>query len=103
MRKTEEKPFHIRPVLCRTKRRTVRVALCAIVLSLAVLLALDLGTAQAKAERDALAKQAAELEQAHDTLQDRLNSAGTPEGLKEIAQEELGLVDPNTILLDPVN
>ena len=48
-----------------------------------------------------LLEEAAELESEIDEMQDRIENAGTPQVIEEIAKEELGLVDPNTVIINP--
>ena len=52
------------------------------------------GTAQILDEAAALEGEIAEME-------DRIDNAGTPQVVEKIAREELDLVDPNTVILDP--
>jgi cell division protein FtsB len=42
------------------------------------------------------------LEQAQQDLQNRIDDLGTDEAVRQIAQEELGLVDPDTVIIIPV-
>ena len=48
-----------------------------------------------------LVTQAAQLEQDVDTLNQQINIAGSVEGVEQIAQDELGLVSPDTVLIQP--
>ena len=41
------------------------------------------------------------MEQENDDLQEKTDQLGTSSSIKEIAREELGLVDPDTILIEP--
>ena len=50
---------------------------------------------------DALKDEAAGLEHANDVLEQKTQDLGSVQSIQDIAQEELGLVDPNTILIDP--
>ena len=48
-----------------------------------------------------LVTQAAQLEQDVDTLNQQIDIAGSVEGVEQIAQDELGLVNPDTVLIQP--
>ena len=41
------------------------------------------------------------LEYANTELVEKTENLGSVQSVREIAQEELGLVDPNTVILDP--
>lgn len=92
---------HIRLVFRRSSKLMKIVVLCAIVLSTVTLLTLhwELQNAQAKAEE--LRSEAAGLEQENQQWQENLEALGSLESVKEIAQYIAGLVDRNTIILQP--
>ncbi len=48
-----------------------------------------------------LLDQAAALEYANSQLEEKQKKVGSVQGIQDIAQEELGLVDPNMVLIDP--
>ena len=50
---------------------------------------------------DALKDEASGLEHANQVLEQKTGELGSVQSIQDIAQEELGLVDPDTILLDP--
>ena len=50
---------------------------------------------------DDLKEEASELEHANDELEEKSQELGSVQSIEDIAQEELGLVDPDTILIDP--
>ena len=50
---------------------------------------------------DDLKEEASELEHANDELEEKTQELGSVQSIEDIAQEELGLVDPDTILIDP--
>ena len=50
---------------------------------------------------DELKDEAAGLEYANEMLDQKTEDLGSVQSIKDIAQEELGLVDPNTVLIDP--
>ncbi len=50
---------------------------------------------------DDLKDEASGLEYANDVLEQKTDELGSVQSIQDIAQEELGLVDPDTILIDP--
>ena len=50
---------------------------------------------------DDLKDEASELEHANEVLDQKTQELGSVQSIQDIAQEELGLVDPDTILIDP--
>ena len=53
------------------------------------------------AETENLRKEASELEHANTELVEKTEELGSVQSVQEIAQEELGLIDPNVVILDP--
>ena len=52
-------------------------------------------------EIDELKKEASGLEYANSELERKTEDLGSVQSIQDIAKEELGLVDPDTILIDP--
>lgn len=77
------------------------VVLAAIVLSTAALLTLRLTIRDYQDRQQALALEAAQLEQENRKLTQSIAELGTVESIKRIAREELGLVDPDTEFFTP--
>lgn len=50
---------------------------------------------------DALKEEASGLEHANEELDRKTQELGSVQSIEDIAKEELGLVDPDTILIDP--
>lgn len=75
--------------------------LLALVICTALLVTMAFMTADAKSKAQALKQQAAELEQQNAALEQHINDLNTLEGIENIAKEELGLVDPDTIIFEP--
>ena len=48
-----------------------------------------------------LKDEASELEHANQVLEQKTEDLGSVQSIQDIAKEELGLVDPDTILIDP--
>ena len=96
-------PFsRIRLVYRRSSTLLKCVVLAAIVLSMAALLALRASIQTQKQEQEDLRHQAAILEEENRELEDRIDKLGSVQSVEQIAQDELDLVDPDTVILDPV-
>ena len=76
------------------------VVAAAIVLSSLTLVSLRLGHWEAKAQLSELEHRAAVLEQENQALRDDIDRLGTSDSIRDIAREELGLVDPDTIIIE---
>ena len=93
----------IRLVYKRSSTLT-KVAVCAaVVLSTAALLTLHSAALDAQADKEALQQQAQQLEQERNQLNDKIDSLGSADSVEQIAKDELGLVDPDTIIITPEN
>ncbi len=91
----------VKLVVRKSRPVTKVVALCAVVLSTVTLLTLQ-STILASRERTAeLADQAGRLEQQNEDLEQRIDGLDTEDGIRNIAEEELGLVDPDTVIIVP--
>ena len=77
------------------------VVLAMVVLSMAALLLVWLYKQDAQKEYDKLRDQAITLEQENNRLQQAIDKLGTVQGIAQIAQEQLGLVDPDTVIIEP--
>lgn len=72
-----------------------------IVLSMAALIALRVVHNSIQGEIQNLKSQAAAVEYDNSVLDERMKDPASYENVVNIAKEELGLVDPDTILIDP--
>ena len=72
-----------------------------IVLSMSALLALRWVHNGIQAETQRKAEQAAAMEGENTDLQEKIDSIGSVQSIRQIAQDELGLADPDTILIHP--
>ena len=94
---------HIKLVNKRTSRAT-KIAVCtAVAVSLTALLVLHSAALDAKAKADAWRERAQQLEQENDRLQAQIDNLGSGNSVEQIAKDELGLVDPDTIVIQPEN
>lgn len=95
-------PFHrIKLVYQRSSTLLKCVVLAALLLSSAALLAIGHTVAQLRAETEAQRAEAAALEQENEDLSDAIDDLGSVQSVKDIASKELGLVDPNTVIIEP--
>lgn len=72
-----------------------------IVFSTAALIALGWVHGAILEQTQALAKEAAAIEYSNSILEERVKDPDAVQTVKAIAKEELGLVDPNTVIIDP--
>lgn len=101
MEKKGKAKGRIRLVFRRSQPLTKIVVLCAVVLSMAALLTLGAAILENRARTEVLRAQAAGLEQENSRLVQYIAELGTVQGIIRIAQEELGLVEPDTIIIKP--
>ena len=76
------------------------VVAAAIVLASLTLVSLRLGHWEAEAKLSELQHRANLLEQENQELREDIDRLGTTDSIREIAKEELGLVDPDTIIIE---
>ena len=94
---------NVRLVRVRSSKLT-KIAIClAIVLSTVALVALHAVTVNERAHADALKQQAQQLEQENDKFESNIDGLGSLEGVQQIAKDELGMVDPDTVIIEPEN
>ena len=87
----------------RSKPLVKVVLIAVLVASIAALLMLRSGIQEAQAQTENLRQQAAELEEENSRLKTYIEQLGTVQGIIRIAQEELGLVEPDSIIITPEN
>ena len=91
----------VRLVYRKSSPLTKTVVLSAVVLSMAALLTIHLTVNATEDRIGDLAGQAAALEQQQQDLNDKIDKQGSIEGVKDYAEDELGLVDPDTVIVEP--
>lgn len=91
----------VKLVVRKSRPVTKVVALCAVVLSTVALLTLQSAILASRDRTAALMDQAANLEQQNQDLAQHIDGLDTEEGIRDIAEEELGLVDPDTVIIVP--
>ncbi len=77
------------------------VVIVLILFSMAALMALGWVRSGIDRQVTDLKAEAAELEQKNADLREKISNLESAEGIREIAREELGLVDGNTIVIQP--
>lgn len=78
------------------------VVLGTILVCTVTLTTIAIKTAQKNREAEALARQAAVLEQENQAVENKIALLGTVESTIRIAMEELGLILPDSIIFEPV-
>lgn len=97
-------PFsRFRLVIKRSKPLTKIVVLCAIVLSMATLLVIRQQLMDTQAMKDSLDDKASQLEQENNQLEDKIDKLGSVDSVEQIAKDELGLVDKDSVIFQPGN
>lgn len=100
--KEKKNPLKNVKVVVRPSPTALKVVLIlVIVFSMAALLTLRLVHNNIQQEIQELKDEAAEYEHANSELDRRMEDPDSVENIRDIAQEELGMVDPDTILIEP--
>lgn len=95
-------PFSRMQIEFRRSRPLTKIVVCgAIVLSMAALITLRLAQDHILAQTDDMRSKAAYLEHENAKLDDRIENMDSVQGVEQIAKEELGLVHPDTVIVDP--
>ena len=87
-------------VRIRSRKLTVIVLVVAIVLSMGALTALHLSRKQLQNRPAELREQAAHLELENAALQEDIDQVGSIQSIVEIAEKELGLVQPDAVFFE---
>ena len=100
----EEKKHPLRNVKVEVRSTSpvlqiVRIVL--IVFSILALIALRWVHSGILEETQNLKDEAAAVEQANEDLKEKQDNLGSVQSVQDIAQEELGLVDPDTVIIEP--
>ena len=89
-------------VILRSSSPLLKILLIALVVfSVSALIALTCVTAGIRNETEQARHQAAVLEQENRDLEEKIADLGSSNSIRQIARDELGLVDPGTILVKP--
>ena len=98
-----EKASQFKLVPKRSSRLTKIVVAATVVLAVVAILVLRTATLDARAEADAWRSEAQAQEQEKSALEKLFGNLGTLEGIKDIAENLLGLTDPDTVVIQPEN
>ena len=101
MAKIKEKLKLIKLRLRPSPRSTKVMLIIAILFAMTALITLRMAITDLDNRAEELRKKAAAMEQENKDLQENIGILGSVQSIIQIAKDELGLVDPNTIILSP--
>ena len=101
MAKIKDKFKLIKLRLRSSPRSTKIMLIVAIVFAMTALIALRMAITDLNNRTEALRDKAAALEQENKDLQENIGILGSVQSIIQIARDELGLVDPDTVILGP--
>ena len=87
----------------RSSNATKLVVAVSIVLCMVALITLRLSMNDVQNRTEKLYNRAAALEQENSSLENKIANLGTVQSVMEIAKEELGLVQPDTVIFVPAS
>lgn len=88
-------------VVFRTKPRVMAVVMAMVIVATVALVGLQGSLAESRSQFEAMRLQAAALEAANQELISNIDDLGSVESAIRIAEEELGLVCPDTVVFAP--
>jgi len=95
-------PFGKIRFIVRPGPKKLKILFAILILACTVaLIAIGVVRGRIRQQTQAVLDQAAVLEQENADLAEKTDKLGTNSSIKDIAQSELGLVDPDTIIIDP--
>ncbi len=101
MAKTNTPPKNVK-VEVRPASNILKIILILLILfSIVALIALRWVHTGILNQIDALKEEASGLEYANEVLEQKTEELGSVQSIQDIAKEELGLVDPDTVIIDP--
>lgn len=92
---------NIKLVFQRSRTLTKVVVLVALVLSMAALLMMGIARKDAQSRLENLTDQAQQLELENNRLEQYIDEQGSLQSIQRIANDELDLVDPDTVIIQP--
>ena len=101
MAKIKEKLKLIKLRLRSSPRSTKIMLIVAILFAMTALIMLRMAITDLDNSTEDLRKKAAAMEQENKDLQENIGILGSVQSIIQIARDELGLVDPNTVILGP--
>ncbi len=88
-------------ILFRRSSPIIKIAASvAIVLAVIALIAMGTVRSRIQAETDTMRAEAARLQQENGQLEEKIGDLGSVKSVQEIAEEELDLVDPDTVIIE---
>lgn len=89
-------------IVVRPSHPALKIAVIVLILfSMAALLALWWVNSAIGEQTEKLRAEAAAIEYANSELKDKVENPDSIDNVRDIAKEELGLVDPKTVVIDP--
>ena len=85
----------------RSHPLTKVVVIALIVLSMAALITLGWSQADMRRQIEEMRREVAQLESENNDLREKINQMDSVEGVENIAQDELDMVDPDTVVIVP--
>ena len=99
-----KKPFQNVKVVVRPSTPALKIiVIVVILLSMVALVALSWVRSSIQAQTREMQEQAAELEYENDVLSDKIANLDSEQSIQEIAEEELDLVRPDAVIIDPTS
>ena len=96
------KPFQNIRFIVRPGPKKLKILFVALILACAVaLVALSMVRGSIRQRTQEVLDQAAALEHENAELAEKADDLGTGSSIKDIAREELGMVEPGTVIIDP--
>ena len=98
----KKNPLRNVKVEVRSTSPVLKIVVCVLILfSILALIALRWVHNGIREETQNLKDEAAAVEQANDDLREKTDNLGSVQSVQDIAQSELGLVDPDTVIIEP--
>lgn len=89
-------------VILRPSPLSLKILLIVLILlSMVALIALRWVTNNIRQETENLREEAAAVEYENEGLEEKIDEVDSVQGVQNIAEEELHMVDPNTVIIDP--
>lgn len=98
-----EEASQFKLVVKRSSPQTIIIVCITVVIALAAVLVLHSLALNAQSQAEAWKAQAQQLEQENQALEEKIDDLGTLDSIKDVAEDELGMVDPDTIIITPGN
>lgn len=98
----KKNPFRKVKVIFRPSPMSLKILVIVLILfSMAALMALRWVTNSIRQETENLREEAAAVEQENSDLKEKIDDVDSVKGVQNIAEEELDMVDPDTVIIDP--